>query len=229
MHSNIDHQFCEKTEKILKKKDLLEPTSLKYGRVIVMFWKKGIEVEYSGLDRREDGVYIKLKIDPKAGGSITLTLTGPKGKRETKNRDSIKISDLCETPPGGPYFLNFNSRRAKKELRLTLKEGALETKGKRFGWKIYKKGDISYDVLSRVKLKVLNTGDLPVYLKDCRAKIDGKDLKHRFSPLLVMPKEEKMVEVEIEETQGRRIHLTFFDERKREKLVFTDLLPSTLP
>ena len=193
-----------------------------------MFRRKKIEVKYSGLDKREDGVYIKLKIESKAGGSKTLTLTGPKGKREMKNRDSIKISGLCETPPGGPYFLNFNSGRTKKELRLTLKEGALETRGKRFGWKIYKKGDISYDVLSKVKLKVLNTGDLPVYLRNCRAKIDGKDLKHRFSPSLIMPGEGKIVEVEIEESQGRRIHLTFFDERKREKLVFTDLLPSVL-
>ena len=193
-----------------------------------MFRRKKIEVKYSGLDKREDGIYIKLEIDPKARKGTILILVGPKGKRESKDNDSIKVADLCETPPGGPYVINFNSKKFKNELHLIFKEGVLEIKEKRFEWRSYKKGDISYNLLSKVKLKVLNTGDLPVYLRNCRAKIDGKDLKHKFSPSLIMPGEGKIVEVEVEESQGRRIYLAFSDETKREKLVFTDLLPSVL-
>ena len=189
-----------------------------------MFHKK-CSITYLGLKKMSDGVYAELSIEPETKGS--LSIVGPEAKREydvKSGQRDFKIFELNMTPAGGPYYFNFSTRRDSCATRVNFGGGNLILKDRELIQEIHASGEINYKVLSGIDMRVLNNGDLPVYLNSCTADIDSKSLKNDFSPIFFMPEEEKNLRLSFDGRQGRRVRVSFLNEKNREALLFTEIL-----
>jgi len=173
----------------------------------------------------KDGVYAEIVIEPSLKGQ--LKIIGPDAKREydvEKGQKLFKIFELYTTPLGGPYAFIFESKHSSCEQRVKFNSGELEILSAELVKHMRESEGISYDVLTGVKLKVRNRGDLPVFLESCRAEMDSRNMNTGFSKLFLMPGKDEEVMIVFEGRQGKRIRLSFFSERGMELVEFTEVL-----
>jgi hypothetical protein len=197
---------------------------LKKGAISLVFHRK-CSITYLGLKKMSDGVYAELSIEPETKGS--LSIVGPEAKREydvKSGQKNFKIFELNMTPAGGPYYFNFSTKRDSCATRVNFGGGNLILKDRELIQEMHASGEINYKVLSGIDMRVLNNGDLPVYLNSCTADIDSKSLKNDFSPIFFMPEEEKNLRLSFDGRQGRRVRVSFLNEKNREALLFTEIL-----
>jgi hypothetical protein len=172
----------------------------------------------------KDGVYAELVIEPSLNGR--LKIIGPDAKREydaEKGQKLFKLFELYTTPSGGPYAFIFESKRGSCEQRVKFHGGELEILSAELVKKMREKEGISYDVLTGVRLKIRNRGDLPVFLESCRVEVDSRNMDTDFSKLFLMPGKDEEAMIVFEGRQGKRIRLSFFSERGIELVEFTDV------
>jgi len=189
-----------------------------------VFHKK-CSITYLGLRKMHDGVYAELSIEPEAKGS--LSIVGPEAKREydvKSGQKDFKIFELNMTPARGPYSFNFSTKRDSCATRVNFGGGNLILKGRELVQKTHASGEINYRIISGINMRLLNNGDLPVYLNSCEVEIDSKLLKNNFSPIFLMPGEEKDVALSFEGRQGKRVRVSLLSEKNREALLFTEIL-----
>lgn len=184
-------------------------------------------LSYRGLQLREDGIYAEVVIEPPCEGR--LRIIGPDAKVEHdvgKSDRLFRIFDLNRTPLGGPYAFMLDCRHGSCEQRVNFHGSALELTGAALIKNSYSKGDISYEVIAGVRLRIANRGDLPAFLDRCRAELDSRVLDAEFQQMLLMPGEERETLVTFGGRQGKRIRISVLNERDNEALEFTELIRS---
>jgi hypothetical protein len=190
-------------------------------------FRRKTSLSYRGLQLRDDGIYADVLIEPPCEGR--LRIIGPDAKVEHdvgKSNTLFRIFDLHKTPLGGPYAFMLDCKHVSCEQRVDFRGSALELTGAALIKNSYSKGDISYEVIAGVRLRIVNRGDLPVFLDRCEAELDSRVLDAEFQQLMLMPKEEKETLVTFGGRQGKRIRVSFLNERGNEVLEFTELIRS---
>jgi len=186
-----------------------------------------VSLSYRGLDLKDDGVYAEIVIEPPCAGRLRIIGPDAKVEHEVKKNDRLfRIFDLQKTPLGGPYAFMLDCRHGSFEQRVNFRGSALELTGAALIKNAYAKGDISYEVIAGVRLRIANRGDLPVFLDRCRAELDNRVLDAEFQQQLVMPGEERETLATFGGRQGKRIRISLMNERGKEMLEFTELIRS---
>jgi len=121
-----------------------------------------------------------LYITFKTKATVTLKIIGPDGARKDTKVVSpdeggayLYMAGFGETPSAGTYKLVVSTLFGTVfEKNITLNGYSLEVKSSRVGksW-----SDILQGTIKSVELGVLNSGDMPTYLKEIRISIAGKE------------------------------------------------------